>query len=292
MSGERNPSPPAFASGAYMYSHGGTVTTLAKKYQAIYKTAGGVRGSLGWPVSAPTCTLPGGGCSMAFDHGTLYLPKTGTGYSVSNDAIAAAYAAKGGISGSLGWPRTNTTLIATTANGSGYAQGFIGGYIYTSSLGTFTFDVAGQQAYAAAGGVRGALGWPKADPVCDATGCTQAFQAGILYIPKTGKPFAVTESRIATYYADHGGQAGSFGYPTTNTVLSITTKNGRGYAQAFTGGYIYATSLGTYAVTGPILVKYRAAKAQNGIYGFPKSDATCDSGVCTQTFAHGTIKTP
>jgi uncharacterized protein with LGFP repeats len=283
----------AFSSGAYMYSHDGNVVTLPKKYYLIYKAAGGPRGALGWPTHSPVCTLPGGGCQVDFDNGSLYQPASGAGFVISNAAIATAYAAEGGVSGVLGWPRTSTVSMNTVTNGRGYAQGFTGGYIYTSPAGTFVLEKIAQAGYAAAGGPRGALGWPTADSVCDANGCTQAFQDGTLFLPATGPAFAITDTRIATYYDAHGGPGGELGYPTTATKRITTPSNGSGYVQGFTGGYIYATNgFGTFAVMAPMQAEFKAAGWVRGPLGFPASDESCTGGICTQTFAHGTLTTP
>jgi uncharacterized protein with LGFP repeats len=182
--------------------------------------------------------------------------------------------------------------MKTATNGQGYVQGFTGGYIYASALGTFALDARAQAAFAKAGGVKGLLGWPTAAPVCDTASCILTFQDGVLYLPATGTAVAITDSRIATYYSDHGGPSGALGHPTTATTLVTTTTNGHGNVQGFSGGYVYATALGTYAVMAPMQAKFKTAGWVRGPLGFPKGDEVCTDGTCTQAFAHGTLTTP
>ena len=275
-----------------MYLRSGSAVTLDSRFQKSYVAGGWVRGALGWPTATPDCSLPGGGCKVGFQNGTLYQPATGAGFAISDSRIADAYATAGGPSGPLGWPTSLTTLITTPSNGQGYTQGFTGGMVYASALGTFTLTPVTQKGFIDAGWLRGPLGWPKAAPSCGSSGCVQQFQGGVLYIPTSGAAFGISDPRIATYYDAHGGFGGDLGFPTTATTYITTPTNGSGYVQGFKGGYIYASALGTVSVTGAMQAKFVASGWLRGTLGFPTGDAACTGGSCTQSFAHGTLTTP
>jgi uncharacterized protein with LGFP repeats len=88
---------------------------------ALWVGQGAGSGPLGYPVADMKCGLPGGGCRMAFEGGTVYWSATSGTHAVSG-AIAQAWSDAGGVSGSMGYPTTEATPVA-----QGFAQDFQGG---------------------------------------------------------------------------------------------------------------------------------------------------------------------
>lgn len=275
-----------------MYLREGSVTALDSRLQKAYVEGGWIRGPLGWPTAAPDCTLPDGGCRVQFQHGTLYQPPVGAGFAISDSRIAEAYVASGGPAGPLGWPISLTTRISTPSNGDGYAQGFTGGMIYASAVGTFSLPSVSQKGFVEAGWLRGPLGWPTAAPSCSATGCVQQFQGGVLYSPANGAAFGISDSRIASYYGAHGSFGGEIGYPTTATTLITTPTSGEGFAQGFQGGYIYSSALGTFWLSSNSQKAFTEAGWLRGPLGWPKAESTCAAAGCVQQFQSGVLYVP
>lgn len=279
-----------FASGmTYLYQ--GTVVTLTSALQKAYIAGGWVRGALGWPTAQPICSGDGS-CVVSLQHGSLYQPGTAGGFAITNSSIADAYVASGGSTGPLGAPTTATTQILTPSNGGGYAQGFKGGMIYASALGTFTLTPPIQKGFVEAGWLRGSLGWPNTVAVCDAAGCVQTFQGGTLYAPASGGAFSITDPEISAYYNANGAYSGLLGFPTTATANIATPTSGSGFAQGFTGGYIYSSAQGTYSVVGAMGPKFLAAGWLRGSLGWPIAEAVCADSTCSQAFQQGWVTTP
>ena len=274
-----------------IYLYGATAVSISNPLQKAYVAAGWVRGSLGWPTAQPTCA-PDGSCTMSFEHGSLYQPGAGGGFSITDGRIADAYVASGGATGPLGAPISLTTLIYTPSNGQGNAQGFKGGMIYASAQGTFTLTPAAQRGFIDAGWLRGPLGWPTADPVCDGAGCVLKFQGGTLYVPASGAAFSITNPELSTYYDTSGAYSGPLGFPVTATASIQTPSNGSGFAQGFSGGYIYTSSQGTFSVMGAMGPKFLAAGWLRGPLGWPIADGVCGGASCTQAFQQGSLTTP
>jgi uncharacterized protein with LGFP repeats len=277
--------------GGYIYDGPSGVFVLYRTAQTAFTAEGWVRGPLGWPTGAASCA-PDGGCTQSFQGGTLFVSSTGAGFAVANPALATAYAAAGGPTGTLGYPVTSSAAISAPL-GDGWAQGFAGGYIYSSTAGTFVVPRASQTAFVAAGWVRGSLGWPTGATSCGLPdgGCTQTFQGGTLFVSPTGMGFAISDASIATAYASAGGPAGALGYPTTVTA-AISGPNGDGFAQGFSNGYIYSSARGVFEVPLSIQKNFTAAGWVRGSLGWPTAAASCAAGICTQVFQGGTVTGP
>ena len=162
--------------GGWIHSSAKGTFVSSTTIMTAYSAAGWVRGKLGWPTGAETCSATA--CSQPFAGGTIKVAIPATP-AVSNAAIKALYLSLGGAGGSLGRPLTAVSVV-TDKNGNGFAQKFEGGWIHSSAKGTFASGPAIMKAYSKAGWVRGTLGWPTASQVCDAVACTQTFTGGTL----------------------------------------------------------------------------------------------------------------
>jgi uncharacterized protein with LGFP repeats len=149
----------------------------------LYSGAGWLRGSLGWPVGAESCAS--GTCVQAFVGGTIKITPSQKNVflTTGNAAIQKLYTSLGGAMSSLGHAASDLQTI-TDPNGNGFGQSFSGGWIHSSSRGTFASSTAMMKLYSARGWIRGSLGWPTGAETCTATTCTQAFAGGTLSYTK------------------------------------------------------------------------------------------------------------
>jgi uncharacterized protein with LGFP repeats len=172
-------------------------------------------------------------------------------------------------------------------------QSFQGGMIHASSVGAFLVPTASMAAYSGAGWLRGFLGWPTGDQVCDAAGCLQAFAGGSIRTPAGGTAhvvYPVTNTKIKTVYTASGAETGPLGYPLA-LVSTVTDKHGNGFAQAFDGGIIHSSAQGTFAVPTAVMKAYSAGGWLRGTLGWPTSADVCDATGCLQSFQGGKIHT-
>jgi L,D-peptidoglycan transpeptidase YkuD (ErfK/YbiS/YcfS/YnhG family) len=208
---------------------------------------------LGLPLAAEACGLIDGGCSQAFDKGTIFWSPQSGGHFVWG-GIAARWRAAGAQNGILGYPTTDELCGQT---GNGCVQTFQRGRIYWSpATGAWITNGAIGTRYNAAGAHRGLLGYPTSNEACGQTGngCVQTFQRGRIYwSPTTGA--WVTRGGIGTKYASVGANRSSLGYPTSNERCTPGQ-----CIQSFQRGYIgWTATAGTrvYAMT-------ECAKLNNG----------------------------
>ena len=246
-----------------------------------------VRGSLGWPTADAVCDSAGN-CTQTFQNGSIVANVGAAAYVVTNDAISVKYTASGGTTGPLGAP-TGETVAITGPNGNGSSRAFKNGQIVSSASGTFILSGAIRAKHAELLWVRGSLGWPTADAVCDSAGnCTQTFQNGTIAANVGSPAYVVTTDAISVKYAASGGTAGPLGVPTGETV-SITGPNGNGSSRAFANGQIVSSTSGTFILSGAIRAKHAELLWVRGSLGWPTADAVCTGGNCSQAFQFGQI---
>jgi uncharacterized protein with LGFP repeats len=258
---------PRFVGGSIYWQKatgGWAVTGVAdQRYQALQ----GPTGALGWPLKAAAART--GGTAQAFQNGDLYLSKAGTAAAVTG-AVRTEYTARGGTSGTLGWPTADAVTTATA--GGGTMQVFAGGRIYVRTAGApVTLTGASLSTYLARGEVGGSLGWPTGAATRvtahGRTGTVQHFTAGAEYL-LSGRMYTVTGS-LYRDYAAHQGPAGSLGWVTG--VAHGSSANGGGWSQTFAGGTIYYSNLTKQAhpLSGSYLRLYNARGGVTGTLGWP-----------------------
>ncbi|WP_461474651.1 LGFP repeat-containing protein [Microbacterium sp. HJ5] len=257
------------------------VFAVANEALTTYAALGWVRGELGWPTSAEACRS--GACAQATQNG--WLGHTGSNsYAVTGDT-AGLYRAAGGMNGSWGYPTSGRTAL-TTANGDGAGQNFERVQLLSSGAGTFAVPVNVIAVHAAAGWVRGDLGWPTASPQCSTATCVQAFQGG--YVAGVNGSLHAVSGGIAAGYRTAGGPSGAWGYP-TSAQSSLVGPNGSGTGQNFQRVQALSGPAGTFAVPSAILTDYASHGWVRGALGWPTAPAACDGTDCTQTFQSGVI---
>jgi len=218
-------------------------------------------------------------------HDHLAVLGVPAGTNPAADLIAAAYAAAGGPTGSLGNPVTNISTI--TQNGGGSFEVFTNGSIFTSPAGTFIVQGTYRTIHTAFGGAAGTLGWPTTTTSCTPTNiCSQSFTGGTLYLA----PHAswITSSTIEAAYENTGGPTGSLGNPVTN--ISTITQNGGGSFEVFTNGSIFTSPAGTFIVQGTYRTIHTAFGGAAGTLGWPTTTTSCTpTNICSQSFTGGTL---
>ncbi|GGD72348.1 LGFP repeat-containing protein [Microbacterium murale] len=262
-------------------------TAIMKAYSA----AGWLRGPLGWPVGAETCSA--GKCAQAFSGGTIRY-QVGSPAVVmltsQNASIQRVYSEAGGAAGPLGHAATALQTV-TDPNGNGYAQRFDGGWIHSSATGTFVSSTAIMETYSDAGWLRGALGWPVGVEKCTSGDCVQAFAGGTIRVGAAGgiKVYLTNENRrIYDVYTAAGGAGGPLGNA-ASSLVTVTDPNGDGFGQAFDGGWIHSSKYGTFASSTSMMTLYSARGWIRGELGWPTSAETCQAGTCSQKFVNGTL---
>ncbi|HWU45193.1 MAG TPA: cell wall-binding repeat-containing protein [Humibacter sp.] len=149
-----------------------TYDTIGRSFNAL----NGPSGILGYPV-ASVKSETGSGLSQAFQRGSLYSPSSGHVHRVLS-ILLADYLSTGGPEGPLRWPTDSTGTLPD----GGAAQPFQGGNLYWSKwTGVFSVTGSALNAYIAAGGPSGKLGYPITDVTKDPGGIsTQSFEYGSL----------------------------------------------------------------------------------------------------------------
>jgi uncharacterized protein with LGFP repeats len=146
-------------------------------------------------------------------------------------------------------------------------------------------------AWTAAGGVAGGLGYPKAAAVAVAAnggGAVQEFTGGTIWGSPAGG-FAMGPGPFRSNYLAAGGPAGVWGWPTGKAACRLT--NG-GCTMAFQKGVVaWSSATGSVLVPkGPILDAWTTRGGVAGALGYPKASAVTKGTVTTQTFQHGIVK--
>lgn len=274
-----------YAGGSIYFENGAAVAYVVRGTMLQqYFAGGGAAGSLGWPTSAAACTTPG--CRQDFRGASIVTDPAGV-FTVA-DPVRAAYDAGGGMAGPLGTPTSGT--IAMSYNGStGGGQAFTASSIYYLT-GAPAYAVSGPvlNAYFAASGAAGRLGFPVGSQQCTGTtSCQQQFQGGwIVWSSASGA--RITVPAIDAAYQAQGGASGPLGAQIGDFLHYDV--NGGGFATVYAGGSIYdKPANGAFVVSGAIRNAYYTTGGAAGIYGWPKAAATCGATTCSQVFDGGTI---
>ncbi|MBG6215807.1 uncharacterized protein with LGFP repeats [Arthrobacter sp. CAN_A6] len=247
--------------------------------------------AVGDPVSEVICGLKDDGCYRNYANGAVVW-STGTGAVASvNGAIRTAWLNSGAQNGSLGYP-TYREICGIRDNGC--YQSFQNGEILWSAATGAQISRSGgiRTTYRAAGAENGILGYPTSAEICGLRGggCSQSFLNGqILWSAATGAHIS-RSGGIRTTYRAAGAENGTLGYPTSAEICGL--REG-GCSQSFQNGEIlWSAATGAHiSRSGGIRTTYRAAGAENGILGYPRSPEICglkDAG-CYQSFQRGEI---
>lgn len=251
---------------------------------ALYASLGGAGGSLGPATTGYTnLSQNGGGMVRGYTNGAIAWTKA-YGAAVVSGPIRDYFNAQGGIGGRLGWPVGG----ANGVNG-GLVQGFMGGAItYTDATGPRLLTGTVRNAFNAAGGLSGPMGWPTGDVSCSGAICTQDFQNGKIAANTNGS-YTISSPKIEAAYSASGSASGPLGKVSGSPVAS--TSAGGGLIQVYEKGVITSTATaGAHPLYGAVRAAHGALGGIAGYLGWPSGDLVCDASKnCSQTFQGGTI---
>ena len=168
----------AFSGGALYSSESTGARLLSGTVLAAYVAAGGPE-EIGFPIADQSPVT--GGTAAAFQDGVHLLPRPGTGAHVVRGQVRSAWWGRGGITGPLGFPTTDTDSVGGLGDATGQVGTFSGGALYWSAA-TGARLVSGNvlTAYVAAGGPE-EVGFPVADQGPVTRGMAAAFEDGSIY---------------------------------------------------------------------------------------------------------------
>jgi uncharacterized protein with LGFP repeats len=251
---------------------------------AAYEAAGGPA-LYGFPL-ADEGPVPGG-AAAALQYAGLYS-SPGTGAHLVWGASRAAWGARGGFSGPLGFPTADTAEVTGGGGVAGLVGEFAGGTLYTSTA-TKPAVLSGNvlAAYEAAGGPA-LYGFPVADQTAVTGGEVAGLQYATVYSsPGTGAHLVWGASRAAWWA--RGELASPLGFPTSDTTVVTGGGGVSGLVTEFTGGALYTSSATKPAVlSGDVLAAYKAAGGA-ALYGFPLADQTAVTGGQVAGLQYATI---
>jgi hypothetical protein len=258
------------------------VSTLAT---AAWSSVGGIRGVLGYPLSAAAPGARAGGWTQLFQHGVV----AGASSTVSvplSDPGWTLWRWIGSEGGPLGYP---VEPRVGNPDARGWRQKFQGGYI-TGSSATITTAVYESAAtlWDQLGRESGVLGYPTSGRGAAANGSwVQLFEGGAIADTPTTTTTAVYGVMSATWLAA-GRESSVLLYPVTPVA-----SDGRGLHQVFQGGELWALGTGAARIVyGPVLTAWKNAGGAAGTYGYPLSNtAALGDGRFTCTFEGGIITT-
>ncbi len=173
-----------------------------------------------------------------------------------------------------------------TLGGGGCYQAFQGGWMVKSDVGSFAVPNAVRDTWMNWGRNVGVLGFPKGAPSADpASGnYTQQFQGGVITVSggvgrvsSTVDPWFDTVIKSPWLGAAQGSQSCTLG--------------GGGCYQAFQGGWMVKSDVGSFAVPNAVRDTWMNWGRNVGVLGFPKGAPSADpaSGNYTQQFQGGVI---
>jgi uncharacterized protein with LGFP repeats len=204
--------------GCYQFFEGGTLYGSAST--PVRWVFGGIRekwnawglenGPLGYPVGDEQAAA-GGGRVQAFQTGTIHWSPA-TGARVVMGMMQAAYTARGGAGGGLGYPTSDTTC---GLRDGGCYQLFQGGRLYGSASTPVQRVFGGiREKWDAWGLEAGPLGYPVNDEIGGLVrgGSYQLFQNGAIYWSTVAGAHVVT-GQIRDAWFGHGAENGQLGYP-------------------------------------------------------------------------------
>ncbi|MCC3277709.1 hypothetical protein LJ754_00835 [Arthrobacter sp. zg-Y40] len=132
----------------------------------------------------------------------------------------------------------------------------------------------------------GALTRAKDCSLAGGSGCFVMYQGGSIFWTSWTGAQAVYNSGIGSFWWNQGNVTGRLGFPTTDESCGTTVCQ-----QGFEGGEVYwQQSTGNVQVFRTAIGQlWRQQGGGAGILGYPRSEETCGTTVCTMTFDTGMI---
>lgn len=227
----------------------------------------------------------GDGCSAYgnrnfFNFFEDWFGSTQTSQNAVSAAITKYWNDNGGSKGWLGNPTNSGTIWGA----SGSSQWFTGGDIYARADGR-VFLVGGsiRTEYRLVGNPSSGLGWPTSNRIALGTGAYQDFDNGRIYERSDGKSYAIAAPMFAVHEG-LGNISGRFGWPTSRAYAIAG-----GSIQTFTGGSIYQSNAGTFALSSGWASWFTANNAGSAL-GFPVTgEVAAKNGYVRVAFAKAAV---
>ncbi len=227
---------------------------------------GGVGGPMGWPIAAEVCGLPDGGCSQAFQNGTIHSLTDQVAWDVAG-LVAEKHAALGGNGGELG---TKVGDLVCSSNDTSCWQEFEHGFItWTKQAGLYVSSGVIGELYRALGGPSGSLGYPLMNlqtVSANGGGVVQAFQNGLVNAGPEGA--FLMNGAVRSAHGKLGGVGGPVGWPVAAEVCGLPDG---GCSQEFQEGVIFTSrSNGGHVISSPAVMDlYESLGGPAGSLGYP-----------------------
>lgn len=275
-----------FQQGAAVEAKGVGVFLVPEQLRTLWEQTGGFSGSVGYPTASAVAGR-NGASSQTFKSGELVFSPAAGAIRV-DPGFLAAWRSAGGANGAFGVPLAAPVSIA--ANGGGQTYAMQSGTMYRSSAGVFGIGSGPfGDAYRAAGGPSGSLGWPTSAAACGLFdgGCAMPFQTAVgLWSASSGMTPVSSRS-----YAAWKPASAKLGYP-KGAAKAVGSGATAGSVQRFATGDIYESAAGAFALPdGKLRDGYLAAGGPTGAWGWPKSGQNCtsDGKRCTLVLTGGTV---
>lgn len=246
--------------------------TVTGPIRTEYRLVGEVASGLGWPTTERV--LIAGGAYQDFEGGRIY-ERNGRAFAIAAPMFAL-HESVGNVFGSYGWPTSRAYAVP-----GGSTQTFDRGAAYQSSAGVFLLDATWNNWLNAAGGTGGPYGIPQSG-VTDAGDSTQRVLLSKAVAYRKSSAVTVVPEPFKAVFAAQNYERGALGRPTS---AAVAISGGR--VQDFTGGRIYSSTAGTYAVTG--FSGALAAAGGTAKAGFPAGDAKKSGTASSQRFTIVTL---
>lgn len=221
----------------YVRPSDGAGFAVAAPMSAVYEGAGNIDGWLGWPASRAYRFSDG--ARQDFAGGSIFQGPTTT--TALDRPTTNAFVTAGGPD-TLGWPAKVETI------GSRTVLSLTRGILVLGGTNPIMVRGGIHDAYAAAGGVTGALGLPSANQRAQGDGLRQDFAGGSIYSSSAGS-YAVV--RLATALQRAGGVS-KLGFPTAAEVGA-----GSSFSQNYQNATLTSGTKGSFLVGGAIGSAYR-----------------------------------
>lgn len=245
------------------------VYSVRGAFRQEYTTVGHFLSGLGWPVGEQVSVPAANGSYQDFEGGRIYVRPDGRGFAIAAPMFAIHEGEKN-LFGRLGWPSGRAFL-----EGEGSRQNFDGGAILQAGTITAALGSDFIRAYDREGGAA-VLGSILSSEIADARGSHISFSRG--WLQKTPNGIIAVRGALGEAYAKLGGSDHPLGLPVSEGRLLPTG----GWTQQFTGGALYHSNFGTYAVTG--FTAELAALGGVEKFGYPAGEAVVEGTRSWQAF--------
>jgi len=182
--------------------------------RTLYRSAGGLSGSLGAPLSSPSTYTASSitGTIQYFAKGLVMSSSVSGTAAVLDGRMRTEWGNRGGAGGALGWP-----VHAQEAVLSGVRQRFSSGFLYVPHAGSAVVVGGVYADFWASGTTMNTIGAPTANSVTwsaqGISGSLQEFAKAMVLSSQSTGTFAVLDGPMREEWGRRGGSGGALGWP-------------------------------------------------------------------------------